>query len=286
MERRSFLIGTLAGAGLGVATSEGSRRLRELAEDEAPTTPGPETARATEAVVSVDPPQDAAGLFKLDVPPLGPQPPDGRQVSWAQQGEDLVLRSVLEGIGVKAPTYLDVGAFHPTISSNTYLFYLLGGRGVLVEPNPMMVDLLRRTRPDDDVVAAGIGIDERSAADYYIIRNVPQLNTFSREQAERHGPGAIERVVEMPLVSIESVMTEHFDGKSPDLVSIDVEGLDLQVLQTLDFARFRPAVFCVETKVHGVTEQVDPIAVLMAEHGYVVRGGSFVNTIFVDAKRL
>lgn len=212
MQRRSFLIGTLVGVGAGVVTTEGARALRQAADEKPETAPEPAPAAANQVPpAAVDPPQNAAGLFELEVPPLGPQPPDGRQVSWAQQGEDLILRSVFEGLGIQAPTYLDIGAFHPSISSNTYLFYAQGARGVLVEPNPSMGDLLRRARPEDTVLAAGIGIDERREADYYVIRNTPQLNTFSKEQAQRHGPNAIEAVVKLPLLPIDEVLAEHFE---------------------------------------------------------------------------
>lgn len=229
-----------------------------------------------------------------EIPPLptdlGPMPPDGRRLSYAQQGEDLVLQAVLEHVGIPKPRYLDIGAFHPSISSNTFLFYAKGSRGVLVEPNPFMAELLRRARPEDTVLEVGVSVDGSDSADYYVIRERPQLNTFSREQADRYvaesGPQTIEAVVKVPLRSIDSILEEHFGRTPPDLVSIDVEGLDLAMLQTLSFDRFRPAVLCVETLVYGTNEQREPTLELLRGHGYEVRAGTFVNTIFVDEQRL
>src|SRR4051794_18414209 len=61
--------------------------------------------------------------------------PNGPRLSFAQQGEDLVVDSLFGALKVAKPTYLDIGAYEPIRSNNTYLFYRQGGRGVLVEPN-------------------------------------------------------------------------------------------------------------------------------------------------------
>lgn len=280
MERRDFLVGTLVGVGGGVAVD----RVAVHLEDEAKRAEKDAAATASESGPSSPeaPPTPAIG----DVP-LGPQPPDGRQVSYAQQGEDLILLDVLKSLGIAKPRYLDIGAFHPTISSNTYLLYLHGARGVLVEPNPMMATMLRELRPEDTVVNAGVGTGEATRAEYFVFPDRPQLNTFSKEQAEQHAATGLrmERRADMPLRPVTELVQEHFDG-APDLLSIDVEGLDLAILKTLDLEQLRPAVLCVETLVFGTHGVVGAIADLLRQHDYVVRGGSFVNTVFVDGRRL
>ena len=47
----------------------------------------------------------------------------------------------------------------------------------------------------------------------------------------------IEKVVKMPLLDINAVMAEHFGGAAPDYLSVDVEGLELPIVKTIDFAR-------------------------------------------------
>lgn len=216
-------------------------------------------------------------------------PPDGRRLSYAQQGEDLLLADVLGQLGIERPRFLDIGAFHPTISSNTYLLYLRGARGVLVEPNPYMVELLRKARPEDTTLAVGVGLSEETEADYHLIRSRPQLNTFSLEQVERYreeaGQDVLEKTIRVPLLGIEAIIEKYFD-EAPDLVSIDVEGLDLEILRRLDFEKTRPAVLCVETIVYGTHALRDDLLDFLAERDYVARAGSFVNTVFVDRSRL
>ena len=48
------------------------------------------------------------------------------QLSYAQSGEDLILAHLFYKLNIAKPTYLDIGANHPSFISNTYFFYLRG----------------------------------------------------------------------------------------------------------------------------------------------------------------
>jgi len=212
--------------------------------------------------------------------------------SHSQQGEDLVLESICEFLRITNPSYLDVGAADPIQDNNTYLFYQKGCRGVLVEPNPSFCRRIEAARPGDKVLNIGVGVSDQDQADYYMIggRDGMYLNSFSKKQvddivARSEGLRFVEKTIKMPLVNINKIMQEQFHG-APSLLCIDTEGLDLDILKTLDFARFRPAILCVETLKIGTTECETEILDLMRAKDYVVRGGTFVNTIFVDDQLL
>jgi FkbM family methyltransferase len=233
-----------------------------------------------------------AGTVALAPKFLRPQPLPGR-LSYAQQGEDIALWQILRSVlGLEQPTYMDVGAHHPVFNNNTYLFYERGCRGVLVEPNPALHGLLEQLRPRDVLVRGGIGVTAQTEADFYIIGGSEdaQLNTFSREQAEAlvtrsNGHYRIERVMKLPLLGINELMRKHWNGP-PNLLSLDTEGFDLPILRSLDFARLRPDVVCVESVEIGGRRLLAEILQLMAQQGYEARGGSFINTIFVDRRHL
>jgi FkbM family methyltransferase len=207
------------------------------------------------------------------------------RLSFAQQGEDIIMDQMVSYFGIDHPSYLDIGAHDPIIYNNTFLFYGRGSRGVLVEPNPVMVEKLRRERPNDTVLAVGIGPADVPSADYYVTRGAGLLNTFSKEDAEelkkKYGPEFIERVLKMPLVNVNRVLEEHFSNKAPDVLSIDTEGLDLPILRALDFTRFRPRIICVETLVDSTRLAQSDIVSFVTSKGYTARAGTFVNTIFV-----
>jgi hypothetical protein len=138
------------------------------------------------------------------------------------------------------------------------------------------------------VVGVGVGVSNEKAADYYVIRGRPMLNTFSPEQVARlqkeSKEPVVERVVKMPLVPVNQLIASHL-GHAPDLLSIDVEGLDLAILRTLDFERYRPAVIIAETLCMKTPHENSEITNLLISHGYVARGGSVYNTIYADPKR-
>ena len=81
--------------------------------------------------------------------------PFGTHLSYAQNGEDLVVESLFRVLGIDAPTYVDVGAYEPLVCNNTYFFYRKGGHGVLVEPNVDLTPMLKRG------ATAGRGPDRR-----------------------------------------------------------------------------------------------------------------------------
>jgi len=211
------------------------------------------------------------------------------ETSFAQSGEDLIAHFIFKYLGIGDITYLDVGAYDPISINNTYYFYQKGFRGVLVEPNVTMCEKLRAVRPMDTTLTAGIGVTAVREADYYLMTE-PSWNTFSKEEAEHQakvtdGKIKIEKVIKMPLLDINDVMAQHLNG-APAFLSIDAEGWHLAILKAIDYQRFRPKVICVETLVSGTKAVIQDIPAFMTSQGYVDRGGSFVNTLFVDGKIL
>jgi len=266
MKRRDFLIGAASGASSAVVLGVAGKAISSTPA-RAPRDPLPAFPRASAP----------ATLYQ------------GRR-SFAQQGEDLILYNLLHhDLKIEAPSYLDIGAGDPVLSNNTYALYLTGSRGVLVEPNPVLVEKLKTVRPGDIVLACGVGLKETSDADYFVIRGRWPLNTFSPEdvaEIRRQSPtDPVEKVIKRPLIPINRLIDDLF-GQAPDLLSIDIEGMDLAVLRTMDFRAHRPAAICAETKKPGMSHDSTPIARLLRTKGYVACAGSLYNTIFVDRSRL
>lgn len=206
--------------------------------------------------------------------------------SYAQCGEDLVLQYLFMTLGIDRVLYLDVGAHHPSYLSNTYLFYQNGGRGVCVEPDPALHKEFLGKRPRDTHLNCGVGI-ATGEADFFIM-STSTLNTFSRKEAERYqsyGKQRILRTIRMELKTINEIISQNFE-KAPNLVSLDVEGLDFAIMQNFDFSSHRPQVFCLETLTYTenkserkLTEIID----LMHANGYMTYADTYINTIFVDS---
>lgn len=205
--------------------------------------------------------------------------------SYAQCGEDLIVRFVFDGLRIARPSYLDLGAHDPVRMSNTFLFYRAGSRGVCVEPDPALFGAFKRKRPRDTCLNVGVGLAE-GTADLYMMTS-RSLNTFSRAEAERYqsyGKQKIEAVVPVPIVPINTLIGRHF-GAPPQFLSIDIEGLDLSILQQLDFAALRPLVLCAETLEYtedrSERKRADLIDFVLG-NDYLLYADTYINTIFVD----
>jgi FkbM family methyltransferase len=202
-----------------------------------------------------------------------------RQVSFAQEGEDRVLARYFGNQA--AGFYVDVGAHHPFRFSNTALLHRRGWRGVNIDAWPGSMAPFRRARPDDVNLEVGVSKDVGEAS--FFIFNDAAMNTFDPELAERHNrpPFSIERTVQVPLRPLRDILAEHVaNGQQIDLMSIDVEGRDLEVLESNDWTRYRPRMLLVEV-IGGswATLADDPAAKFAMAQGYSPYAKT-VNTLF------
>ena len=88
----------------------------------------------------------------------------------------------------------------------------------------------------------------------------------------------------MRLSGINVILKEQFGTSKPNLVSLDIEGLDYEILSAWDFEFFRPEVFCVETLTYtedNSERKLVGIIDLMNSKGYRVYADTYVNTVFV-----
>jgi FkbM family methyltransferase len=187
--------------------------------------------------------------------------------------------------------YLDIGANEPKYISNTYYFYEQGGNGILVEPNPFLCKKLKKIRSRDKIINAGIGVDEKEEADFYLFPNYANgLSTFSKKEAMHwqetgmQGLGKIkyEKIIKIPLINVNTILAENFET-APDLISIDVEGMDFEILQSLDFNKYRPKVICAETLAYNENQKgykINSIENLLKNEGYILYADTRVNSIF------
>ncbi|WP_199141787.1 FkbM family methyltransferase [Pedobacter sp. ASV12] len=206
--------------------------------------------------------------------------------SFSQMGEDLIVKFILDALKLKQISYLDIGANHPYNMNNTYLFYLLGMRGVCVEPNPVLFKKLKSIRKKDRCLNIGIGTGAKTTGKFFLTNN-SLLSTFSEAEAlqlEAAGQAKIISSQEVELLNINLLIERYFDT-CPDFISLDVEGLDLAILQEFDFGRFRPKIFCIETVLFSNNlkgAKAEDIISLLQQNNYRVFADTYINTIFVD----
>jgi len=157
----------------------------------------------------------------------------GVRSSYSQDGEDILVETFLPKD--KIGTYVDVGAYHPIQYSNTYRLYRRGWKGVVVEPNASLRPLFSFFRPRDRFVQEGVA-SVAGTSTYYEFSD-GAYNTFSKQQADivRSQPyPAFVRERSMRVRPLSEMLREQ-GVTAVDVLSVDVEGFDVEVLSTLDW---------------------------------------------------
>tara|TARA_B100000787_G_scaffold69870_1_gene51392 strand:- start:2393 stop:3142 length:750 start_codon:yes stop_codon:yes gene_type:complete len=200
--------------------------------------------------------------------------------SYSQEGEDMVLKRIFDN--QTNGFYIDVGAHHPKRFSNTYNFYLKGWKGINIDAMPKSMDLFNKIRPRDINLELGVGQKEEEL-NYYIF-NEPALNSFSKELSETRDKAKdsyfIKDIIKVEVKPLNKILDTHLINNDIDFLNVDVEGLDLDVLKSNDWSKYRPKFVLVEilsSSLHNIDK--DPIFQLMKEKSYIIFSKQ-VNTVF------
>ena len=213
-----------------------------------------------------------------------------RDRSFSIYGEDALVFAGLQP--TRKGFYVDVGAHNPVEGSNTYRLYRRGWRGITVEPNPDAEQPFRRWRPRDIHVVEGVS-QTAGRLEYFRFQN-SVMNTFSVDRAnhiQEHGE-VMTGSRTIPTRPLRDIIMATSKDVHVDLLTVDCEGLDLDVLQSADLSTARPTVAIVEDLpgYYAFRDGGQPseIQAFMRAQGYSPVTQAFYSTIFVahDWKRL
>ena len=194
--------------------------------------------------------------------------------TYSAHGEDAVLYAIFEEHGgvPERGFYVDVGAYHPTALSNTARLHAAGWRGINIEPNPVMAGFLAAERPGDVTLRQAAGTPARTA-DLLFFGDWASSNTLDPEFAAMISAGqqvAVERAIPTEVVPLADVFDEYLPAATViDFLTVDVEGMDVEVLQSNDWDRFRPAVVATEDLALQLENPTaSAVFRLLGSHGY------------------
>lgn len=202
------------------------------------------------------------------------------QASYAQEGEDLILLELLneKSSGGGGGIYIDIGAHHPFRFSNTYALYKRGWRGINIDAMPGSMRLFDRFRRRDINLEIGIGA-ESSELNFYIFEE-GALNTFDPALAKaREAYSKLQHIQKVQVLPINQILSTHLPQDTPiDLLTIDVEGMDLEILKSLDWQTYAPSIVLAESYEEDL--QKDSIYTFMTLQGYTLRAKTSRTYIF------
>lgn len=160
---------------------------------------------------------------------------------YSQDGEEVFLREFFQL--KENGFYVDIGAYNPIRFSNTYWAYKKGWRGINIEPNYEGYKKFEFMREHDININCGVS-DVESKLCYYMFKE-GALNTFNKE--EIHDMEQVIGKKEVLVRRLDSILEEHKVEKI-DYMDIDVEGLEINVLKSNNWEKYRPTIILCEQK--------------------------------------
>lgn len=200
--------------------------------------------------------------------------PDHSSGFFAQAGEDAILYGIFNKKMQSGENgfFVDIGAYHPITHSNTFRFYLSGWRGINVDACPGSMNLFNKIRPLDINLEIGIG-KVKGESNYYLLDEKSTMNSFSKQNLDDHGIlDGVKKELLLEMTTLEEIFDAHSNNfREIDFLSVDVEGLDYDVLESNNWEKYRPKVIVVEIKCSNIEDlKDDKIYKLLTKQSYVV----------------
>ena len=157
---------------------------------------------------------------------------------------------------------MDIGSSSPCGQNNTYLFYTLGGQGLLVEAEESYFPSYQKIRPRDIHMYSAVvpGVLNVGQIEFYRSsdRGWSTVSQDHFEIAKRAGKAdSSSASVLVPTTTINEVLSKAILSLGRiDLLSIDIEGMDWSVIRELGEDRPEMVIIessQVETSLHGYT---------------------------------
>jgi len=172
--------------------------------------------------------------------------------------------------------FLDIGCFHPTRHNNTYKMYKNGWRGINIDLNPLTIDLFNFIRRKDININAAISNNEENKTLYF----VDELNTQNTLEANHLSFLKNHHNLKEEEISHQEIKTKKLDKildtynfNDIDFMNIDVEGHELNILNSIDFNKYRINFICIEMIDHNDQAKLinEKLNIILEKNNYVLQ---------------
>ena len=194
---------------------------------------------------------------------------------YSQENQDSYLETTVFK-GFKHGVFVDVGAYDGIHINNTLYFEQTNQwTGINIEPIPKIFDYLMTNRPNCINVNCAI-YNEEGETDFLLNTGYTEMlsgikNTFdqrhiTRLEDENNQMGSTTEVVKVATKKLTSILQEH-DISHIHYLSIDVEGAEFEVIQSIDFDTIFIDVIGFE---NNYDDNSIPIIDFLEKHNYIV----------------
>lgn len=167
----------------------------------------------------------------------------GHTGQWA---EDVVVRKLFLR-SKKQGTYVDLGAHHPFLHSNTAWLWLKGWRGINIDANHRSITLFKQVRTNDiNLNLAIIPASQYAEGTQSIELYLPDETSIETGKDGITATASVnqsvaserdyKRTEQVEAIDVQTLF-EKQNLTEIDYLNIDVEGMDYQILQDIDFTK-------------------------------------------------
>jgi FkbM family methyltransferase len=211
-----------------------------------------------------------------------------RRETYSTEGEDLLIERLFYSLIEKAPDYrgfyVDIGAFDPIVSSNTYLLHRRGWRGINIDANPDAMPLFDQHRPGDINLNAAVG-DEGPPRSYFKFDDRLLNGFLAQKIVDRYVAQGARLIGSVPVACqpIHQLLKRHLpDGVCVDILNIDVEFMEEEVLRRWPFGRHSPKLIVVEIPGCSIPDVMTrPVHDLLVHRDYLFHSRLWQSSIFI-----
>jgi len=206
-----------------------------------------------------------------------------RLIVYSQFGEsEILVRYFQDGKGF----YLDIGSGDPVRGSNTYFLYKQGWTGILIDPISRNIRASKILRRKDRIIQGLVGTANKS---YLFFETYPyEYSTTDQEAFNLLIDGRKAKLVRKMYLNTISIsqLKLNITLDQPSLLSVDCEGLDLEVLKTIDLNTIKFRVICVEDFDFNPISKTSAINQYLNENGYEIVDRAGPSSIYVKSSWL
>jgi len=202
---------------------------------------------------------------------------------YSQFGEDTILQKYLQE---NKGFYLDIGSGDPVRGSNTFFLYKKGWSGILIDPLTRNIFSSKIIRRKDKIIQGLVGAINKNYPffEMYPYEYSTTDNEIVKDLIDK-GRAKLVKKVQLNTFSV-SELKLNINLDEPSLLNVDCEGLDLEVLKTIDLKTIKFRVICVEDFDFDPVSKSSEINQYLAVNGYEIVDRAGPSSIYVKSSWL
>jgi FkbM family methyltransferase len=181
--------------------------------------------------------------------------------------------------------FVDIGCFHPTRHNNTFEMYKLGWKGINIDLNFLTIELFNYFRTKDININAAIS-DSEIVKKLYFVDELNTQNTLEKNHLTflKNHHNVSENEISLREIKTKRLdkILDNYEFYDIDFMNIDVEGHELNILDSINFTKYKIKFICIEMIEHNDLAKLnnEKINILMKKNNFFLEKKIGFNYIY------